>query len=167
MELESRLETVTDRKRWFVEILASDCVARKCFSRDASEETLLLVNYPNPFNPETWLPYHLANASDVRITIYDARGGVVHRLDLGHQNAGYYTSRSRAAYWDGRNSLGESVASGVYFYQLEADNLSLLRKMLILNNLLSNNLLSGARLLAAPSDFRNLIYIMIIIFAVL
>ena len=96
------------------------------------EETLLLANYPNPFNPETWLPYHLANASDVRITIYDARGSVVRRLELGHQTAGYYTSRSRAAYWDGKNAIGESVASGIYFYQLEADNMSFLRKMLIL-----------------------------------
>ena len=96
------------------------------------EETALLPNYPNPFNPETWIPYHLANPSDVRITIYDTRGAVVRHLDLGHQREGYYTSRSRAAYWDGRNAVGERVASGVYFYQLQADHLSLLRKMLIL-----------------------------------
>ena len=96
------------------------------------EETVLLANYPNPFNPETWIPYHLANGSDVRITIYDTRGVVVRRLDLGHQGEGYYTSRSRAAYWDGRNNVGERVASGIYFYQLEADNVSLLRKMVIL-----------------------------------
>ncbi len=95
-------------------------------------ETLLLANYPNPFNPETWIPYHLANASDVVITIYDMRGSVVRRLELGHQREGYYTSRSRAAYWDGRNHIGERVASDVYFYQLEADNRSLLRKMVIL-----------------------------------
>ena len=96
------------------------------------EETVLLANYPNPFNPETWLPYHLADASNVRITIYDTRGVVVRRLDLGHQREGYYTSRSRAAYWDGRNHVGERVASGVYFYQLEADDVSRLRKMVIL-----------------------------------
>ena len=96
------------------------------------DETILLANYPNPFNPETWIPYHLANGSDVRITIYDTRGVVVHRLDLGHQREGYYTSRSRAAYWDGRNNVGERVASGIYFYQLEADDISLLRKMVIL-----------------------------------
>ena len=95
-------------------------------------ETLLLANYPNPFNPETWIPYQLANASDVRITIYDTRGTVIRRLALGHQREGYYTSRSRAAYWDGRNSVGERVASGIYFYQLQADNMSLLRKMVIL-----------------------------------
>ena len=97
-----------------------------------AEQTRLFANYPNPFNPETWIPYQLANLSDVQITIYDARGAVVRQLDLGHQREGYYTSRSRAAYWDGRNALGEPVASGIYFYQLQADNLSFLRKMVIL-----------------------------------
>jgi flagellar hook assembly protein FlgD len=92
----------------------------------------LLTNYPNPFNPETWIPYHLANASDVQITIYDTRGTVVRRLHLGHQREGYYTRRSHAAYWDGRNGVGERVASGIYFYQLQADEVSPLRKMLIL-----------------------------------
>ena len=95
------------------------------------DETQLLANYPNPFNPETWIPYHLATPSNVRITIYDVRGVVVRQLDLGHQREGYYTNRSRAAYWDGRNAVGERVASGIYFYQLQADNRSLLRKMLI------------------------------------
>ena len=99
--------------------------------RRVVEQTQLLANYPNPFNPETWIPYHLANPSDVRITIYDARGTVIRHLDLGHQPQGYYTSQSRAAYWDGRNVVGERVASGVYFYQLQADNVSLLRKMII------------------------------------
>ena len=96
------------------------------------EATVLLANYPNPFNPETWIPYELATASDVRITIYDMGGVVVRRLELGHQASGYYTSRSRAAYWDGRNAVGERVASGIYFYQLQADNTSLVRKMVIL-----------------------------------
>ena len=96
------------------------------------KETILLPNYPNPFNPETWIPYRLANSSDVQIIIYDTRGTTVRRLALGHQPAGYYTTRSRAAYWDGRNDLGERVATGVYFYQLQADSMSLLRKMVIL-----------------------------------
>ena len=95
-------------------------------------KTRLLANYPNPFNPETWIPYTLATVSAVQITIYDARGAVVRRLDLGHQREGYYTSRSRAAYWDGRNHVGERVASGIYFYQLAANDISLLRKMVIL-----------------------------------
>ena len=94
--------------------------------------TVLLANYPNPFNPETWIPYHLASSTDVTISIYNAQGILVRALTLGHQSAGYYTSRSRAAYWDGRNALGERVASGIYFYQLQADKISPLRKMVIL-----------------------------------
>ena len=96
------------------------------------KETILLPNYPNPFNPETWIPYQLANSSDVQIVIYDTRGITIRRLALGHQPAGYYTTRSQAAYWDGRNDLGERVATGVYFYQLQTDDMSLLRKMVIL-----------------------------------
>ena len=95
-------------------------------------ETQLLPNYPNPFNPETWIPYHLANDSDVLLSIYDISGALVRELDLGHQHAGYYTDRSRAAYWDGHNEWAEPVASGVYFYQLRADNYSQMRKMVIL-----------------------------------
>ena len=96
------------------------------------EKTALLANYPNPFNPETWIPYHLANPSDVQITIYDTRGSIIRRLELGHQHPGYYATQNRAAYWDGRNDIGERVANGVYFYQLQADQLSFLRKMVIL-----------------------------------
>ena len=96
------------------------------------EETVLLANYPNPFNPETWIPYHLANDTDVSLSIYDINGALVRELDLGHQRAGYYTDRSRAAYWDGRNEWGERVASGVYFYQFRAGDYLKLRKMVIL-----------------------------------
>ena len=96
------------------------------------EKTRLLANYPNPFNPETWIPYHLAHPSNVVLTIYDIRGAVIRRLELGHQGAGYYIKKHRAAYWDGRNSVGEPVASGVYFYQLQTDNTAMLRKMVIL-----------------------------------
>ena len=95
------------------------------------EATVLLSNYPNPFNPETWIPYHLAAAADVTLTIYDIGGALVRRLDVGHQTAGYYTDRSKAAYWDGRNTRGESVASGVYFYQLRAGDYTALRRMVI------------------------------------
>ena len=96
------------------------------------KETVLLPNYPNPFNPETWIPYHLAHAADVQITIYDTKGAVVRQLDLGYQSAGYYTDRSKAAYWDGRNESGESVASGVYFYQLRTGDYTATRRMAIL-----------------------------------
>ena len=96
------------------------------------EKTQLLANYPNPFNPETWIPYELATDTDVRITIYNTQGVVIRSLQFGHQSAGYYVGRDRAAYWDGRNALGEQVASGLYFYQLETDEMSLMRKMVIL-----------------------------------
>ena len=94
-------------------------------------ETSLLLNYPNPFNPETWIPYQLADAADVTLTIYNLQGVVVRRLALGHQPAGFYHGRGRAAYWDGKNQLGEPVASGVYFYKLVAGEFSATRKMSI------------------------------------
>ena len=94
-------------------------------------ETALLANYPNPFNPETWIPYQLANPAEVTVTIYAANGAVVRTLDFGHRRAGSYASRSRAAYWDGRNAQGEPVASGVYFYTLQAGDFTATRKMVI------------------------------------
>ena len=96
------------------------------------EETALLANYPNPFNPETWIPYQLAESAEVTLTIYDMNGEMVRRLAVGHQAAGMYRSRSRAAYWDGRNQLGEFVASGLYFYTLTAGDFTATRRMLIL-----------------------------------
>ena len=94
-------------------------------------ETSLQPNYPNPFNPETWIPYQLATPAEVALTIYDMNGGVVRRLEVGHQAPGMYQSRSRAVYWDGRNQRGESVASGLYFYTLRANDFTATRKMLI------------------------------------
>ena len=91
----------------------------------------LLPNFPNPFNPETWLPYQLSAPADVTISIYAADGQLVRTLALGHQPAGTYHSRSRAAYWDGKNALGEPVASGLYFYTLTAGEFTQTRKMLI------------------------------------
>ena len=95
-------------------------------------ETALLPNYPNPFNPETWIPYQLAEDADVTLTIYDTKGKTVRRLDLGHQMAGYYADRGKSAYWDGRNNNGESVASGLYFYQLKTPSFRQIRRMVIL-----------------------------------
>ena len=96
------------------------------------EETALLANYPNPFNPETWIPYQLAESAEVTLTIYDMNGELIRRLAVGHQAAGMYKNRSRAVYWDGRNQLGESVASGLYFYTLTAGKFTGTRRMLIL-----------------------------------
>ena len=97
----------------------------------ADRENVLLVNFPNPFNPETWIPYHLAKDADVRLHIYAVDGTLVRTLSLGYQSAGMYQNRSRAAHWDGRNAFGEKVASGLYFYTLTAGDFSATRKMLI------------------------------------
>ena len=96
------------------------------------DETALLHNYPNPFNPETWIPYQLAKPADVTIRIYAASGVLVRTLALGYQPVGIYQYRSRAAYWDGKNEVGESVASGIYFYTLTAGDFTATRKMLIM-----------------------------------
>ena len=93
--------------------------------------TALLANYPNPFNPETWIPYQLSKPTDVTLRIYAVDGKLVRLLDLGHQHAGLYHSRSRAAYWDGRNQIGEPVASGLYFYTLTAGEFTATRKLLV------------------------------------
>ena len=95
------------------------------------KETILLANYPNPFNPETWIPYQLSKPADVTLTIYAVNGQMVRRLALGHQPAGIYQTRGRAAYWDGKNEYGEPVASSVYFYTLTAGGFTATRKMLI------------------------------------
>ena len=99
--------------------------------RVVPKQTALLMNYPNPFNPETWIPYQLSEASDVTVTIYSVNGSRVRRLALGHRSAGLYQRKSRAAYWDGRNEFGEPVASGLYFYTLTAGDFTATRKMLI------------------------------------
>ncbi|MXV75485.1 T9SS type A sorting domain-containing protein, partial [Candidatus Poribacteria bacterium] len=94
-------------------------------------ETALLSNYPNPFNPETWIPYQLEKSAEVNISIHSSDGQLIRQLAFGHLPAGIYHSKSRSAYWDGRNALGESVASGVYFYTLTAGDFIATGKMLI------------------------------------
>ena len=94
--------------------------------------TQLLQNFPNPFNPETWIPYQLEKSADVTLHIYDTTGAIVRTLDLGFKQEGFYMNRATAAYWDGRNNMGEQVASGVYFYSLNTPEFSATRKMLIL-----------------------------------
>ena len=106
-------------------------VLEQLLARLLPKETALLLNYPNPFNPETWIPYQLAEPADVTLHIYSVNGALVRTLELGHQIAGMYHSKSRAAYWDGRNEHGEAVASGVYFYTLTVGDFTATRKMLI------------------------------------
>ena len=135
------LPLVVDLPRWIAEAKQYDSADK--ISRDGilaleqllmelrPEATALLPNYPNPFNPETWIPYQLASPAEVTLTIYDMNGGVIRQLEIGSQAPGVYQSRSRAAYWDGRNRRGESVASGLYFYTLRAGEFTATRKMLI------------------------------------
>ena len=99
------------------------------------DETRLHPNYPNPSNPETWIPYQLASPENVTLTIYTVNGQLIRTLALGYQPAGIYQNRSRAVYWDGKNELGEKVASGVYFYTFTAGDFTATRKMLIRNSI--------------------------------
>ena len=132
------LETV----EWALNVLHAENTGSAAFRRGIAkleqflamlvpDETLLLANYPNPFNPETWIPYQLAKSADVTVSIYAADGKLVRKLDVGYQPAGAYRIRSRAAYWDGRNALGEHVASGMYFYTFTAGDFTATRKMLV------------------------------------
>ena len=117
--------TVEDVRRGLIQLPA-------LVAYEIPAETELLANYPNPFNPETWIPYRLAEDAFVSLTIYDLSGQIVRTLEVGHRIAAVYENRSKAIYWDGRNSLGEQVASGVYFYTLTAGDYSATRKMVIL-----------------------------------
>ena len=133
--------TADQIKSWLIQAMQADdgspafqrglLVLENLLKALTPKETALLPNYPNPFNPETWIPYQLASPADVHISIYAADGKLIRQLDLGQQPTGIYESRSSAAYWDGRNALGEPVASGVYFYTLTAGDFSATRKMLI------------------------------------
>jgi hypothetical protein len=95
------------------------------------QTTGVLQNYPNPFNPETWIPYWLAQDNKVTIRIYDIRGQIIHTIALGNQAAGTYLTKDRAAYWNGKDSLGQTVASGVYFYTLQAGDFIATKRMVI------------------------------------
>ena len=122
---------VTDVRHLAASDVLSKFLELRAETKAIPETSALLPNYPNPFNPETWIPYHLAKAANVTLTIYDVRGSVVRELRLGHQPAGVYESRGRAAYWDGRNTTGEKVASGLYFYTLTTGDFTATRKLLI------------------------------------
>ena len=99
---------------------------------DIPDNTSLLANYPNPFNPETWIPYKLSIDTKVKIMIYSLNGNLVRSLDLGYKPAGQYIDQSKAAYWDGKNESGENISSGIYFYTLVTPEFSQVRKLLII-----------------------------------
>ena len=96
------------------------------------KRTSLMQNFPNPFNPETWIPYYLAEDASVTVRIYNVKGELIRSIEVGKQEAGTYTSRKRAGYWDGKDNNGQSVASGIYFYQLLADDFSETRRMVVM-----------------------------------
>jgi hypothetical protein len=113
--------------------LISRCIDKEFRSwAVAPERSALLQNFPNPFNPETWIPYQIKEASEVKIRIYSASGESIRELDLGRKPAGIYLIQDRAAYWDGRNASGQEVASGVYFYSIRAGDFAAVRKMTVL-----------------------------------
>ena len=112
--------------------LANDVLNVTLDGIGAPKQSLLLQNYPNPFNPETWIPYRLSENGQMSISIYDTNGRPIRTLSLGYRSAGFYQDQGRAAYWDGRNDLGEPVASGIYFYQLITPSFQQTRRMLIL-----------------------------------
>ena len=136
------LFTAEQMQQWLIEakVLADKSPAHQrgilrleqLLARLTPKATALLANYPNPFNPETWIPYRLAEPVEVTLRIYATNGQVVRTLAFGYQAAGFYEGRHRAAYWDGRNAQGEPVTSGVYFYHLSAGDYSTTRRMLIL-----------------------------------
>ena len=101
-------------------------------SQTLPAQTVVLANYPNPFNPETWIPYQLQAPARVHLTIYDVRGAVVRTLDLGYRPAGRYLTPAQAANWDGRDQRRDRVASGLYLFRLQAGDFAGVRKMLLL-----------------------------------
>lgn len=117
--------------RWKPVIVISSYNRVMVYDSTAIGVTELSQNYPNPFNPETWVPYQLAEDSGVTIRIYNSTGRLVRLLDLGYRSAGSYVTKDSAAYWDGMNDAGERVASGLYFYSIQAGRYNATRKMIV------------------------------------
>ena len=124
------LEAVPEKSH-NVEITIQFLYAWLVNANQSVRETRLLPNYPNPFNPETWIPYQLAKAADVSVTIYDVGSRLVRTVSVGFRPVGYYLTRERAAYWDGRNETGEPVSSGVYFLQFVAGDFAATQRVVI------------------------------------
>ena len=125
--IKSRWHQLTEQDIEFGWVQLPDLIAR-----EIPAETKLLPNYPSPFNPETWIPFELAEDEIVVINIYSQQGTLVRQLPLGYTDAGIYRQRDKAAYWDGRSENGEKVASGVYFFGIQAGDYSQVRKTLLL-----------------------------------
>jgi hypothetical protein len=118
--------------RYFLELLSELIYAESNSRSNVPEQSVLLQNFPNPFNPETWIPYQLRKSCEVIICIYTQTGELLRKLDLGYKPSGFYTGKKQAAYWDGKNMWGENVESGVYFYSIYAGDFAAVRKLVIL-----------------------------------
>ena len=112
-------------------ITPSEPTAVQSSAASLPTQTALLANFPNPFNPDTYIPYQLHSPAQVRLSIYDVRGALVRDLDLGYRAAGQYLTSASAARWDGRDHRGERVSSGVYLYRLQAGPVAHMRKMVL------------------------------------
>lgn len=111
---------------------SGDGIIDEYMATNKPSEFTLYQNFSNPFNPDTWIPYQLADDEDVKIRIYDASGQLVRTLDIGQKPAGFYANKSKAAYWNGKNEDGEQVSSGVYFYTIQAGDFTATRKMILI-----------------------------------
>ena len=126
----NELEVIQEKSR-SVEVTVQFLRAWLATANRDVRETRLLPNYPNPFNPETWIPYQLADSADVSMEIYEVSGRLVRTIPIGFKPVGYYLTRGRAAYWDGRNETGEPVSSGVYFLQFSAGEFTATQRVVI------------------------------------
>ncbi len=129
---DGNVESHTARFHVSPEHLANAVLSVRLDGIGKPEGDMLLQNYPNPFNPETWIPYQLSEDTPVSISIYDTTGKLIRTLSIGFQSAGFYNSRGRAAYWDGRNDAGEHVSSGLYFYQLRTPSFEQTRRLVVI-----------------------------------
>jgi len=131
---DAQADLLVDRAEFIISVLGGGTIAApaRAYIRPMPSASLFAQNYPNPFNPDTWIPYQLAVGVDVTIRIYDTAGHLVRTLNLGHKPSGFYIDKAKAAYWDGRNEVGELMASGIYFVLLKAGEHQQIRRMVLL-----------------------------------
>ena len=128
----SAIDQLESNSNWSNEEEIALHVLKSILPERLPTQTQLLANYPNPFNPETWIPFQLSQDVEVTLTIYDVTGQQVRKIDLGYQLVGKHLNRDQAIYWDGKTGTGKTVSSGTYFYQIQAGDYTTTRKMVIL-----------------------------------
>ena len=130
-KVKSWIEQAQEYRNASIEFQKGITVLEHLLTALTPKSSALLNNYPNPFNPETWIPYQLSKPANVSVYIYSSDGLLIRTLNMGNQSTGVYLSRNKAVYWDGKNEIGERVASGIYFYTLSAGEFSATRRMVI------------------------------------